>query len=311
MINCKICDKGFTSEKGLHCHLKQHGTNMAEYYTKYFPKLNKLTGEPLPFKNKKDYFRKDFDSRAQLIKWCKSHEKKEVGEYILKLLRERISDKKLVRGPSHVELRLAELPDVDTYVDHFGSYTQACQKAGVEPLFSKRLPCEFRDVDLDDIKIFIDTREQKPLTFRNSDVMKLDFGDYTAAGSDYDYTYIDRKSAGDFIGTLSVNNLDRFRRELERARDMDCYLFIITESSINEIYKKNRWGPHSTNLKFIYHNMRVLAHDFADTCQFVFSGSREASELIIPKILKLGEALWGVDLQYYIDKNELGNGKAT
>ena len=117
--------------------------------------------------------------------------------------------------------------------------------------------------------------------------MKLDFGDYTAAGSDYDYTYIDRKSAGDFIGTLSVNNLDRFRRELERARDMDCYLFIITESSINEIYKKNRWGPHSTNLKFIYHNMRVLAHDFADTCQFVFSGSREASELIIPKILKL------------------------
>jgi hypothetical protein len=302
MINCKICDKGFSSEKGLHCHLKQHGTNMAEYYTKYFPRLNKLTGDPLPFKNKKDYFRKDFDTRAQLVKWCKSSEGIEVERYILQLLRQRVKDKGLERGPSHVELRLADLPDIDAYIEHFGSYTQACSSVGVKPLFSKRLPASFEDIDTKGVKIFIDTREQQPLSFHNSDVMKLDFGDYTAAGDDYDYTYVDRKSAGDFIGTLSVGNLDRFRRELTRARDMDCYLFVVTESSINDIYKKNRWGPHATNLKFIYHNMRELSHEFADSCQFIFSGSRETSEHIIPKILKLGSALWGVDLQYYIDK---------
>ena len=75
----------------------------------------------------------------------------------------------------------------------------------------------------------------------------------------------------------------------------------------NKIYKYNRWGPHSSNLKFIYHNMRVVMHEFADSCQFVFTGSREGSEFFIPKILKCGMDLWGVDLQYYIDCHELGN----
>ena len=54
--------------------------------------------------------------------------------------------------------------------------------------------------------------------------------------------------------------------------------------------------------------MRVLAHEFAGTCQFLFTGSRENSELIIPKLLVLGDKLWDVDLQYYIDKDGLGQG---
>jgi hypothetical protein len=47
--------------------------------------------------------------------------------------------------------------------------------------------------------------------------------------------------------------------------------------------------------------MRVLAHEFAGHCQFIFSGSRGQSEELIPKILTLGKKLWKVDLQYYID----------
>ena len=305
MITCKECGTEFSSERGLHCHLKQHGITMPEYYTKYYPRNNKLTGDPLPFKNKSDYFSKDFSTRAQLIKWCNQAEKGEVSEYILRLLQERVSSKKLSRGPSHIELRISELPDLDSYIKHFGSYTSACEKIGITPLFGKKLPEGFFDADAGDITIFIDTREQKPLVFSNSDSVKLDFGDYTAAGEHYSYTYVDRKSANDFIGTLSLKNLDRFRAELQRAKDLDSYIFIVIESDLNKIYKYNKWGPHSSNLKFIYHNMRVVSHEFADTCQFVFSGSRENSENLIPKILKFGSSVWGVDLQYYIDRHGL------
>jgi hypothetical protein len=308
MIDCKICGKVFSSEKGLHCHLKQHQITMAEYYTSYFPRVNKLTGEPLPFRNKEDYFSQDFSSRAQLVEWCESADMKEVKPYILSLLKKRISSKSLTRGPSHIELVLSRLPSVNSYKEAFGSYTSACNEVNVSPLFGSRLPKGFAEADTSGLKIFIDTREQQPLVFDASELMKLDFGDYTAAGKDYSYTYVDRKSPGDFIGTLSLNNLDRFRNELIRARDMDCYLFIVTESDVEKIHKHNRRGAHFSNLKFIYHNMRVLAHEFADSCQFIFTGSRAGSEFLIPYILKWGRAVWDVDLQYYIDCHELGRG---
>ena len=68
-IVCKICNKTFDSEKGLHIHLKSHSVTMAEYYTTYYPRKNLLTGEPLPFKNKKDYFNNSFSTRWQMIQW--------------------------------------------------------------------------------------------------------------------------------------------------------------------------------------------------------------------------------------------------
>ena len=52
--------------------------------------------------------------------------------------------------------------------------------------------------------------------------------------------------------------------------------------------------------------MRLITHEFPDNCQFVFTGNRQNSISIIPKILKLGRSLWNVDLQYYIDKNKIG-----
>ena len=44
--------------------------NLADYYTKHFPRKNLLTGDLLPFKNKADYFDKDFSTYSQLLKWC-------------------------------------------------------------------------------------------------------------------------------------------------------------------------------------------------------------------------------------------------
>ena len=300
MNTCKICSEQFESEKSLHMHLRSHKITLAEYYTKYYPRNNLLTGEPLPFKNKEQYFDRDFANRKQLLDWCAKTPDAQVKEYILELLDRRIKRKELKFGPSHLELKTSDMPTVDLYQKHFGSYSTACDLVGVKPLFRSRLPDEWNDPVPDDVKIFIDTREQQPLEFDNSESLKLDFGDYAVASKHYDYTYVDRKSETDFKSTLSKNSLNRFRAELQRTKDFDSYLFVVTETDMSTMEARNKWSPHTSNMKYIYHNMRVLAHDFAGHCQFIFTGSREQSQQLIPKILTLGKKLWNVDLQYYI-----------
>lgn len=303
---CQACHEEFDTEKGLHIHLKKHQMDLATYYTTYYPKTNLLTGDPLPFKNKEDYFNRDFSTRRQLIKWCMSQDKEVTRQYALQKLKERIDGKNLMYAPNHLELKIAQLPDIDVYKYAFGSYGAVCKELNVKPLHGSRVDPRFFEPDenFEDLKIFIDTREQKPLTFKVSEDLKLDFGDYTVGGEDYNYTYIDRKSDSDFKGTLS-GGLARFRRELQRVKDFDSYLFIVVESDLNRLYKNNMYGAHKSNLKFIYHNMRLISHEFAGHCQFVFTGTRANSQSVIPKILTLGKKLWDVDLQYYIDKNGL------
>ena len=303
---CKVCGEEYETEKGLHIHLKKHKIDLATYYTTYYPRNNLLTGEPLPFKNKEDYFNHDFTTRRQMLKWCANESEDKVGEYIIKKLKDRIEKKKLQYAPNHLELKIAQLPDIDTYKRIFGSYSKACKEAGVKPLFSKPITSKFfnDDSEFEDLEIMIDTREQKPLVFNNSQELKLDFGDYTVAGEDYNYTYIDRKAEQDFKGTMS-GGFERFKRELDRVKQFESYLFIVVESDLNKIYKNNMFGPHKSNLKFVYHNMRLLTHEYKGYCQFVFAGNRTNSQSIIPKILTLGKSLWDVDLQYYIDRGEI------
>jgi len=301
---CKVCEEAFSSEKGLHIHLKKHKMDLATYYTSYYPRNNLLTGDPLPFKNREEYFFRDFSTRSQLIKWCMSRPKNEVKTYALSKLVERVKSKSLSLAPNHLELKISQLPDIDVYKYAFGSYSEACKQAGVKPLFGSKIDQEFFNSDshFKDLNILIDTREQKPLVFEKSEELKLDFGDYTIGGEDYNYTYVDRKAEQDFKGTLS-GGFERFKRELDRVKRFDSYLFIVVESDLNKIYKNNKFIKHKSNLNFIYHNMRLLTHMYSGHCQFIFTGSRKNSESIVPKLLKLGKSLWDVDMQYYIDTN--------
>lgn len=83
-FKCQVCNEEFNTEKGLHIHLKKHKMDLATYYTTFFPRKNLLTGEPLPFKNREDYFDKDFSNRKQLIKWCMGQPKELTKKYALK-----------------------------------------------------------------------------------------------------------------------------------------------------------------------------------------------------------------------------------
>lgn len=300
---CKECGAEFDSEKGLHGHLKAHKMYVADYYVKHYPRFNKLTGNPLPFKKKAEYFENDFINRSQLVKWCEQADDAEVKEYIIELAERRIQEKGYEYMPTHIELESRQLPGIDIYKKHYGNFSAACSAAGVKPMFFKNLPPDFYD-DFD-AEVLIDTREQKPLKFPQSKVLKLDFGDYTLAGDNFSNTFVDRKSANDFLGTFG-GQVDRFRREMQRCVDVDAFMYIVVEKPLDAIQKEAIFqggrGKRKPKFGWIVSNMIKVQHEFPRNCQFVFTKNRAHSEYLIPKILKFGPRLWSVDLQYFLDK---------
>jgi len=300
---CKECGVEFETEKSLHAHLKAHKMYVADYYVKHYPRFNKLNGNPLPFKKKDEYFENDFINRSQLIKWCLSAPDSEVRDYILELAKRRVKQKKYIHAPFYLELIKRQLPDLDLYKKHFGTYTKACELMGAKPIFYKGMPKEFKqDVD---VEVLVDTREQKPLKFPKSQILKLDFGDYTLGGKDFSNTFVDRKSSGDFLSTFG-GQVDRFRKEMKRCVELDSYMYIVVEKSIKAIEKEAVFtkGRRMPKLSWVFSNMISIQHEFAENCQFVFTENRIHSEEIVPKLLYLGDKLWNVDVQYFLDNED-------
>ena len=311
-FKCKECDREFETLRSLHAHIKRHDLFLGDYYVKHFQRRNKLTGELMPFKNYKSYFEKDFLYPREILEWCDSNPDEEVKEYLIEILAKRIEKKSLDHGPTNLDLITAGLPPVDLYKKYFGSYTKACEKCGVRPLLYKRLPKEFHG-DFSNVQILIDTREQKPLVFKNSKNQKLDVGDYGVKGELYDYTFVDRKNFADFCATMTVH-YKRFAKELDRCRDLGCYMFIVVDEKFEGMDEVNKKSYKKFKLDYVYYNMRELQNEYSDCCQFLFSGSREYSSFLIPKLLILGRNLWEIDMQYFwsklLHKYELGHRRA-
>lgn len=303
IVRCAECKKEFTSRASLHKHIKQHGLNLASYYTKYFPRVNKLTGDPLPFKRYEEYFERDFSTKQQLTKWCKERPKEEVKEYILNLLQKRHCKKDRKYGSFHLETKNSFLPSIKLCKEIFGSYNAACEAIGCEPLYNKNIPKNFFSDPIPlDLKVAIDTREQKPLSFKcEQEVLKLDIGDYTALGDYYSYTFVDRKSGNDLQGTLSKNHIGRFKNEIKRAQEMNSYLFVVIESSIEKMIKENKIFNRKSNIDYTLRRIKDLSHEFPRSCQFVFVDNRERASDIIPRILLAGKKIWQTDVQYFFD----------
>ena len=99
-------------------------------------------------------------------------------------------------------MELHDLPTIEIYQKHFWVIC-VFEAAGVKPMFGSRLPDEWSNRSYKNVKVFVDTREQQPLEFANSESLKLDFGDYAVGKEYYDYTYVDRKGEQDFKSTLS------------------------------------------------------------------------------------------------------------
>lgn len=299
---CLECQKYFSTERSLHAHLKSHSMYLADYYTKHFPRKDLWTGQQIEFKCKDEYFSTYFTQRSHLLKWL---DKKNSGQSLLMLdmLEKRVQDKELKFAPNEIELFFANLPPIDAYKKAFGSYSSATKSCGVKPMFSKQWSKRWAQ-DFSHKKIYVDSREQQPLKFKNQETLKLDIGDYAVSGEDFAYTFVDRKSFGDWASTLVGANFDRFKREVERCVSQNSFLWVVVETDLENIHQTNSACHHKHKLSYVAHQMRLLQHEFRGNLQFYFSGGRKQSQDIIPKLLCIGKEIWLADAQYWIQKQE-------
>lgn len=298
---CKICGEQFEDSKSLCSHLKKHSIYQRDYFEKYFPKICPYSKLKIQYKNFDQYISSFFFCDIYVKKYFEENINSSGAKDLAKeMLLNRIRQKNLKECPTYLELKSLNMPSIDVFTNLFGSYGGICKEIGIEMLLKKRMPKEINE-SIPDVPILIDTREQKPLSFKNSMVSKVDVGDYTFPRQHFTNTFVDRKSLGDFEGTFS-SGVNRFKRELQRCRTLGCFLYIVVESKFESIKEKSFSKVKRPSPEYIFHNVREIQHEFSDCCQFVFSGSRKNSEILIPRLLFLGKELWNVDIQYYLEK---------
>lgn len=312
MAECKVCNKEFGSDRQLHAHLKAHKMRVVEYYQTQYPRLDKHDGKVIKFKTKEQYFSSDFNSRANLRDWIKSVSREEAQDYCRKILADRKEKKNLEYAPTQVELRSLLIPPIQFYNDLFGDYYELCEELGFK---NKHLNggeiVSGSEYKKPGYKIYIDTREKMPLEFSGieTEVRTLKFGDYAFSDEAASCKcYIERKSASDFIGTLS-GGYDRFCREIERAQQAEAGFVVLVEellhnclafNTLPHIYKK---GTKVTP-EYLFHNVRKLSQDYP-FIQFLFVKNREEAAEMVKKIFTTGCVFKKIDLQLAYDNKKL------
>lgn len=309
MVQCKVCGKDFASERGLHVHIKAHKLGVEQYYHKFFPRTDRLTGKLIPFKDKEQYFKAEFASRASLAEYFESS-REDVVNLACRLLKDRIESKNLKFAPSFVELKTSMVPSVHYFRKFCGGYGKTCRiiKPDIIVRFPKSGKNVFSHLPHKHLILAEDTREQQPLHF-NCPVKshKLDFGDYTAFGEAYADLFIERKSLADFISTMSLG-YDRFNNEIDRAGDFNAYMVVVVEAPLCHALNFKEHVAKAEKRKatpdFIFHRVREMMQKYP-SLQFLFVKNREESCRVIPKILLAGEEAKKVDLQYAYALGEL------
>lgn len=317
MVECKKCGKFFDNDVALHRHLRSHKILVVDYYHAYFPRNDLYTGDLIKFKNKNQYFSEDFNNRTNMKNWFKKASEEEAKSYCHEYLKKRIENKNLVYTPSEVEVRSIMCPPIPFLQKSFGNYYEYVS----ENFNLKNKYTTYPDESLSNEevvassftkklnKIYIDTREQKPLKFNFPiEIQTLKFGDYcySNAASSMN-TYIERKSITDFIGTMS-GGYERFKREVERAREQDAKLIVLVEESMSNCLAFNYLPYVSKKIKaspeFIFHNVRELMQTY-ENLHFLFVKGRVEAVRVIEKLFLKGKDYHKVDLQLAYDLRKL------
>lgn len=301
-MKCLECQQDFESLSSLHRHLKAHALHQPEYYVKHYARRSLLTGELLPYRTYDDYFSRDFASTAEMVKWARTVSRPEAQSYLLERLRERKEEKKLEFAPCDIDLKLSKLPPSTVFEELFGTYRKAFERVGLK----ERWATDAELIPVPAAKILIDTREQQPLSFSlDMEEQKLDFGDYTFAGSNHTSTFVDRKSPSDFRSTLT-SGYDRFVREIERARSFGSFLFVVIEATMKQVQENTyNTSKNASSIALAWRNTKEICNTYPDVCQFLFTGSRANSERVIPILLANGPRLWFADVQHLFDARKL------
>lgn len=303
---CKICQKEFDSARGLHSHISRtHSIKQSEYYHKFYPKIDKFDGSLVSFKNFEQYFETDFNSRENFVQWFLQNDCNEVRNYCLDRLYSRLKTKKTSLLPSQVELKSLFIPSISGFEKIFGgmdNFLKAISKKSIHSRFIYDMePTSGRERH--PFFIYEDTREQTPLKL-SCEVrkMKLSVGDYTISEPYFSDVFVERKSINDLVGTLS-SGLERFEKEIQRARQLNGYIVVLVEGLFSEVYNyapKTRFQQKVTG-SFIMNKIRHIMSSYLNI-QFVFGGNEtECSDLLV-KILKMGHEAKKYDLEFLKDK---------
>jgi hypothetical protein len=292
---CAVCNQVFANVGGLEEHIKSHEITKTKYYAQFFARKDMLTGEELKYTRPIPYSETFFKNKKNMYSWMLGNPMWR-ERFCREVLELHLSNKGISIVPNHLYLLThPRLPKKE----HFGQSIYKIDFA--KQVWTKEMKKCVNDCAIPkELSFITDTREQTPLSlsYKNR-VMKLDFGDYTLDGDWYNYCYIDRKSQSDFIGTMSSGK-DRFKRELERARGFGAYVFVVSECSLQSIFRNNLFSRKL--IDFSLETMREIIVEFSDCCQFVFSGSKASSESLAPFLLYYGNKLKNVDVQYDLER---------
>ena len=305
-VICKVDGKEFKDEKSLHLALRGYGLNKEKYYHTYYPKKDLFSGETINFKNKEQYFNSDFNDKNNMKKWLKDQPIEKAQEYCKSLLVKRKADKNIAYSPTQVELRTIMSPSVVFYNKIFNDYYDVCSEVGLENKFvhPKNITNQFQKKLTVRDTIYVDTREQSWLKFDIPfEIKTLPFGDYSCSNDNCD-CYIERKSLSDFISTLSIGNLDRFKNEIIKAKENNAYLIVVIEEKLANALSF-QYLPHiSKKIKatpeYIFHNVRQLIQDY-DNLQFLFVDGKNEMKRVIESIFSSKCFYKKIDLQLAYD----------
>lgn len=298
MFTCLIDQAVFPTEYALHSHISRRlKVKLEDYYARYFPRKDLLTGEPIKFKEKDVYFHSLFNSRANLINYLKVSDNPE--KIIKETLALRKQLKELHFAPSTIECRTSLLPTPFMVKSLGFNFNEICEDLGFDVRYDYQQQLSFEEQT--PLKVLIDTREQNPLKFKNSVVSKLDFGDYTTT-SHYKRVFVERKSLIDLLGTLS-GGFERFEREMQRAADMEAYVVVCVEEplrSLDDYKDRPEFKKVKATTEFISSRMRTICQSF-DNVQFLFVNGRQELGAAISKIFRMNNLISNTDLQFYYD----------
>ena len=68
-IVCQFDQSVHESLENLHAYIRRFKISQKVYYTTYFKRTDKLTGEPIPYKDREQYLNAEFASKVTLKKW--------------------------------------------------------------------------------------------------------------------------------------------------------------------------------------------------------------------------------------------------
>lgn len=296
----------FKSEKDFKAFCRENKITIKEYFEKYYPKKDLYTGEKLDFKDASSYFSVNFSDKRNMVKWLNSISKEESEKYIIDCLNKRAKEKEWLFFPCQVETRSTKVIPALNITDYCKN-----EKIYSETKLKKRFiypeKIEYKFVNLENLIIGYDTREQKSIIFKNTEMVqsKLNFGDYVPLSEPYFCNvFFERKSISDLWGTVS-KGYERFCRELERAKEQDAYIVVVVDYLFSKAMSYNYNKKFSkASSEFIFSRIRDILQKY-ENVQFVFSGDRKRSPELIKKIILMGENAKIYDLQYLLDMKEI------